>query len=172
MAVGGGVLEAFLELIHLLKGAAGAHSDTADGIFGKASMKAWQKYLNDRLYADNAEPTGPPAPDINYKVIDVSEFQSTINWDKVKAAGIKGVIVRCGFRGGETGKLKADAAFLDHIQGAAKAGLKLGIYLFTQGVTAAEGKAEADYALKQMEKAGVKLAYPIAIDTESMKNGK
>ena len=135
---------------------------TADGVAGTATIKALQKFLNAQEEKSSA-------------VIDVSEFQNTIDWAKVKAAGVEGVIVRCGFRGAETGKMKADARFLEHIQGAAKAGLKVGLYVFTQAITATEGKAEADYAISQMKKAGVKLSYPIAIDTESVtyrKNGK
>lgn len=132
---------------------------TADGIAGSGTVKALQKFLNAQ-------------EDKSHTVIDVSEFQSTINWDKVKAAGVKGAIVRCGFRGAETGKLKQDAAFLDHIKGAAKAGLKVGIYMFTQAITADEAKAEADYAISQMKKAGVTLSYPIAVDVESVKNGR
>lgn len=132
---------------------------TADGIAGANTIKALQRFLNDQ-------------EDESTAVIDVSEFQSTIDWAKVKAAGVKGVIVRCGYRGAETGKLKADSRFLEHIKGAAKAGLKVGIYMFTQAITAAEGKEEADYAIKQMQAAGVTLSYPIAVDTESVRNGR
>lgn len=31
------------------------------------------------------------------KIIDVSEHNGTINWAQVKAAGIAGAIIRCGF---------------------------------------------------------------------------
>lgn len=135
----------------------------ADGIFGTASMKALQKYLNahDRAETD--------------LVLDVSEFQSSINWKKVKAAGVQGVIVRCGYRGAEKGTLQEDSMFMEHIKGAFKAGLKVGVYMFTEAVNANEGKEEATYALNQLKKSGVKISYPIAIDTEAVyykKNGK
>lgn len=137
-----------------------------DGIAGKETIKAWQRCLN----GDKAKKP------FEGQVLDVSEFQKSINWKKVKATGIVGAIVRCGFRGCEKGTLQEDVRFLEHIKGAAAAGLKVGIYMFTEGINAAEGKAEAVYALKQLKKAGVTLSYPIAVDTEPAyykdKNGK
>lgn len=147
-----------------------------DGIFGKESMKAWQKYLNSQLFKDEKQEAqkteskkGESASaKTDYLVIDVSEFQKAIDWQKVKAAGIKGAIVRCGYRGYEKGTLKEDAMYLNHIQGAAKAGLKVGIYFFTEAINAKEGKEEAAYAIKLLKKAGVAISYPIAIDTEAI----
>lgn len=108
-------------------------------------------------------------------MIDVSEFQSAINWNKVKADGIEGVIIRCGYRGAEKGTLQQDSMFTNHINGAHKAGLKVGVYMFTEGINASEGKGEAVYALNLVKKAGIPLSYPIAVDTEDVfyyKNGK
>ena len=56
---------------------------------------------------------------------------------------------------------------MSHITGAAKAGLKVGVYFFTEAINAKEGREEAEYTLKLIKKAGVKLSYPIAIDTEN-----
>ena len=62
--------------------------------------------------------------------------------------------------------------FMNHIQGAYAAGLKVGIYFFTEAINAAEGKAEAQYAIKLLKKAGVKLSYPIGVDTEEINDKK
>lgn len=102
------------------------------------------------------------------KVIDVSFNQTNVDWNKVKADGVKGVIVRCGFRGYGSGKLQEDTQFMNHIKGASKAGLKVGVYFFTEAINAKEGKEEAIYTLDLIKKAGVKLSYPIAIDTENI----
>ena len=102
------------------------------------------------------------------KVIDVSFNQTNVNWDKVKADGVKGVIVRCGFRGYGSGKLQEDSQFMNHIKGASKVGLKVGVYFFTEAINAKEGKEEAIYTLELIKKAGIKLSYPIAIDTENI----
>ena len=102
------------------------------------------------------------------KVIDVSFNQTNVNWNKVKNDGVKGVIVRCGFRGYGSGKLQEDAEFMNHIKGASAAGLKVGVYFFTEAINAKEGKEEAIYTLNLIKKAGVKLSYPIAVDTENI----
>lgn len=154
----------------------------ADGRFGPNSVKALQKFLNkNSVKKETPKPATPkPVTPIvvptstpkNFKetVIDISYVQSkSIDWAKVKAAGIAGAIIRCGFRGYGSGALNEDSMFMNHITGANKVGLKLGIYFFTEAINAAEGKAEAQFALKMLKKAGVKLSYPIAIDTEDIK---
>ena len=158
----------------------GCYTGIIDGVFGAMSMKAWQKYLNSKLYGqEGPEPgktttsststsgnTSGGSSSSSYKVIDVSYVQKNIDWNKVKAAGIEGAIIRCGFRGYESGKLQEDDRFMEHIKGAHKAGLKIGVYFFTEGINAAEGKAEAAYTLNLIKKAGIPIDYPIAIDTE------
>lgn len=157
----------------------------ADGIWGKSTMKAFQKWLNGQLNpttkttktttttSTKTSTTSTSTPSIvdmskSETIIDVSYVQKSIDWNKVKAAGVKGAIIRCGYRGYGSGALNEDAMFMSHITGADKAGLKLGIYFFTEAINAAEGKAEAQFALKMLKKAGVKLTYPIAIDTENI----
>ena len=88
------------------------------------------------------------------------------------------MIVKCGYRGGDEGELHEDSMFLNHIAGANKAGLKVGVYMFTEAINAKEGKEEADYALELIRKCGLKMDYPIAVDSENAfwyekdKNGK
>lgn len=97
----------------------------------------------------------------------MSAFQSAIDWAKVKKSGIEGAIIRCGYRGYEKGNLAEDFMFTKHITGAHKAGVPVGIYFFTEAISAAEGKAEAEYAIKLWKKTGIPLAFPIAVDTEA-----
>lgn len=144
-----------------------------DAVFGKKSMKALQKFLNEQMdkkeEPKKEEKKEDPAPaKIDYLVIDVSEFQKTIDWAKVKAAGIKGAIIRCGYRGYEKGTLQQDSKFMSHIKGAHAAGLTVGVYFFTEAINASEGKEEAAYTLNLVKKAGIPLSYPIAIDTEAI----
>lgn len=107
---------------------------------------------------------------VKIKGIDVSTFQTSVDWDKIKAQGFKFAIIRCGFRGATTGKLTEDNRFLTHIKGAKKAGLDVGVYFFTEAINAAEGKEEADYAVQLVKKSGIKLDYPIVVDTENVSN--
>lgn len=149
-------------------------NEAIDGIFGVRSMKAWQECLNNNGKKKGGKPTPTPTPDPkptpskSTKVIDVSEFQDSINWSKVKADGVDGAIIRCGFRGATTAKLQMDAMFLNHIRGASKAGVKVGIYMFTEAINEKEGREEADYAVKLWQTAGVPIYYPIAVDTEQV----
>ena len=102
------------------------------------------------------------------KVIDVSYVQNSIDWNKVKADGVDGAMIRCGYRGYVSGTLQEDTNFVKHVKGAVKAGLKVGVYFFTEAINAAEGKEEAMFALRLIRREGLKLSYPVAVDTESI----
>ena len=96
--------------------------------------------------------------------IDVSKWQGKIDWKAVAGAGIEFAIIRVGYRGSATGVLVEDPYFKDNISGATKAGLKVGVYFFTQAVTEAEAVEEASMAMELVK--GYHLTYPIFIDTE------
>ena len=87
------------------------------------------------------------------KGIDVSEFQGeTIDWQQVKESGIEFVIVRLGYRAyGESGALVEDAMFEQNVQGALDAGLEVGVYFFSQAISAAEAVEETDFVLEQIQ---------------------
>ena len=99
------------------------------------------------------------------KGIDVSKWQGTIDWPTVKAAGIEFAIIRVGYRGSQTGVLVEDPTFKQNIEGATKAGLKVGVYFFTQAITEAEAVEEASMALSLTK--NYNLAFPIFVDTEN-----
>ena len=101
--------------------------------------------------------------------IDVSKFQSAINWTKVKNAGINFVMIRCGYRGYGTGVLVEDPMFASHITGAKAAGLRVGVYFFSQAVNEAEAVEEASMAVKLANRYGINM--PIAIDSEYAAGG-
>ncbi|MCQ2520747.1 MAG: Ig-like domain-containing protein [Lachnospiraceae bacterium] len=96
--------------------------------------------------------------------IDVSKWNGTIDWNKVAASGVKFAIIRCGYRGSTGGSLIADPTFVTNIQGAKAAGIKVGLYFFTQAVTELEAIEEASMAIALANTYGI--SYPIFIDTE------
>ena len=98
------------------------------------------------------------------KGIDVSSWQSSIDWTAVKNSGISFVIIRCGYRGSQSGALVEDSKFRGNITGAKAAGLKVGVYFFTQAVNEVEAVEEASMAVELAKNYGV--GYPIFIDTE------
>ena len=96
--------------------------------------------------------------------IDVSTFNGTIDWNKVKNSGVSYVIIRTGFRGSTQGALIEDNCFRQNIQGATNAGLKVGVYFFSQAINEVEAIEEASMVLSQVK--GYNLAYPVFIDVE------
>ena len=76
------------------------------------------------------------------KGIDVSKYQGDIDWQAVKADGVEYAFVRLGIRGYGSGKIVLDENFADNMQGANEAGVKAGVYFFTQAVTVEEAQEE------------------------------
>ncbi|MDY3015200.1 MAG: GH25 family lysozyme [Evtepia sp.] len=96
--------------------------------------------------------------------IDVSRYQGNIDWKQVKQAGVDFAIIRLGYRGYGSGALVMDPYFEKNITEARQAGIKVGVYFFSQAITAEEGAEEARYALDALK--GRKLDYPIVFDWE------
>lgn len=104
------------------------------------------------------------------KGIDVSLYQKQIDWEQVAASGISFAIIRCGFRGAATGKLVEDACFRRNIEGAKAAGIKVGVYFFTQAINENEAREEADMVLALCK--DYTLDLPIYIDSEDAISGR
>lgn len=101
--------------------------------------------------------------------IDVSKWNGSIDWNAVKNSGVSFVIIRCGYRGSSTGVLVEDPTFKRNIQGATAAGLKVGVYFFTQAINEVEAVEEASMVISLIK--GYGISYPVFIDTEKA-NGR
>ena len=101
--------------------------------------------------------------------IDISKHNGNIDWNAVKNSGVQYVILRCGYRGSASGVLVEDQKFKSNIQGATAAGLKVGIYFFSQAVNEVEAVEEASMTLSLIKKH--RITYPVYIDVESA-NGR
>ena len=99
-----------------------------------------------------------------YNGIDVSEHQKTINWNKVKSAGVDFAIIRVAGRGYGSGNLYEDKYYRQNLQGAIDAGIKVGVYFFSQAVTVKEAEEEADYILSRIS--GYNITLPVIYDFE------
>ena len=102
-------------------------------------------------------------------VIDVSRFNSSIDWNAVKASGVDYAIIRVGYRGYESGKLVMDSRFEENMQGAIAAGIKVGAYIVTQAVNTSEAVEEASFIVNACKKYNISL--PLCIDVESAGGG-
>ena len=89
--------------------------------------------------------------------IDVSSYQDTIDWDKVKKTGIKYVILRTTVRNGSM-----DSKFEYNYNNAKAKGLAVSGYHFSYAVSTAQAKKDAKNLISKLK--GKKL--PIYLDLE------
>ena len=98
--------------------------------------------------------------------VDVSKYQTNIDWAKLKKSGVSFAIVRIGYRGyGAAGNLVLDPMFEEHFTNIKNAGLKVGVYFFSQATTEDEAREEAQGCAYVLNKR--KLDYPIYFDSEA-----
>ena len=101
-----------------------------------------------------------------YYGIDVSQWQGTVNWSKVKADGISFVFIRCSYTSLKSFNLHTDPKFTANVTAAAAAGLKVGVYHYSGATSATEAKKEADYVLKVIKPYKSKITLPVMFDYE------
>lgn len=97
--------------------------------------------------------------------IDVSEWQGDIDFNKLKENGCEFVIIRMAFSSHKNEDLKLDKYYKTNIKNAKKAGLKVGVYFYTNTGSINEINKQSKFILKQLK--GYKLELPIAYDFES-----
>ena len=97
-------------------------------------------------------------------IIDVSSHNGEIDWNKVKESGVDGAMIRLGYRGYGDATIVEDECFQKNIAGAKNAGLKVGVYFFSQATTPEEAIEEAEYVTEKIWGRGVSL--PVAFDME------
>lgn len=99
--------------------------------------------------------------------VDVSEHQGQIDWQQVAQSDVEFAMVRLGYRGwGTEGVMRPDARGLENLDGAAEAGLKVGVYFFSQATSEAEAVEEAQFLLRLLD--GRKLDMPVVFDWENV----
>lgn len=103
-------------------------------------------------------------PEETLKGIDVSVYQGDIDWNAVKNAGYDFVMMRCGNRGYVTGLMVEDANFKKNVKGATDAGLKVGVYFFSQALTTEEALDEAEFVIDLIK--DYDITFPVAFDWE------
>ena len=102
------------------------------------------------------------------KGIDVSEWNGTIDWEKVKEDGISFAILRVGYGYTVNGKYTAavDAEFERNASECERLGIPYGVYVYSYARNATQAKQEAQGVIKLLE--GHALAYPVYIDIEDV----
>ncbi|MCH5325338.1 MAG: hypothetical protein J1E39_08990 [Eubacterium sp.] len=121
-----------------------------------------KRYEGDAYSADNISLYTTNA----IKGIDVSYYQDKyIDWNKVKASGIKFAMVRSSYGYiDEDSPSTADKYFHQNVTGAIKAGLDVGVYHYCYAETVEGARDEARFVLSLIK--GYDINYPIVIDIE------
>lgn len=96
------------------------------------------------------------------KIIDVSEWQGNIDFNKVKKSGISGVIIRAGY-----GKGNIDSKFIQNINNAIAAKMEyIGVYWFSYAYSEDMARKEAAYCNDIINKYKSNINLPIFFDYE------
>lgn len=110
----------------------------------------------------------------NYKTkdtmlgIDVSAWQGNIDFNKVKEDGCEFVIIRMAYNLEDDKEIYLDKYFTENLKNAKKAGLKVGVYVYTNASTKEDAIKQAKFIKKNLNK--TKLDFPIAYDFENWSN--
>lgn len=104
------------------------------------------------------------------QAVDVASHQEQIDWEQVRNAGVDVALLQLGYRGYSEGKVYLDPFFLQNLDGAASAGLKIGVYFFSQALSVEEAREEAEFVLQSLNHA--RLDYPVFFDWEEVPEGR
>lgn len=112
---------------------------------------------------DEPEPDPEPShPNATLQGIDVSAWQGMVDWEKVKAAGIDFVILRCGY--GMDIRSQDDEYFAYNAMECERLGIPYGVYLYSYADSVERASSEADHVLRLIQ--GRSLSYPVYFDME------
>lgn len=91
--------------------------------------------------------------------IDVSQFQGRINWEAVKAAGIRFAMLRAGYGAGTV-----DPEFNRNARECNRLGIPIGVYWFSYALNAEQAAREAEFCLNTIR--AYRIEYPVCYDFE------
>lgn len=93
--------------------------------------------------------------------IDVSAWQTNVDYEKVREQGCEFVLMRMGYCYSEITK---DDYYEQNIKNASAAGLDIGVYFYTTANTEEKARNQAKWIVEQLD--GRELDYPVAFDWE------
>ena len=102
--------------------------------------------------------------------IDVSVFQSGINWERVRASGVEFAMIKATQGRSEQNaslRLFTDSYFIRNMLGAGKAGIEIGVYHYLTAQTVTEALEEAEYYLSVIAPYKGAVSLYAAVDVES-----
>lgn len=122
-----------------------------------ANAKAWTK--TDKGYINSA---GKIIEGATMKGIDVSQWNGTIDWAKVKKTDVDYAIIRVGY--GSDFKSQDDKQFLNNVKGCIANKIPFGVYIYSYATNDSMAKSEAEHTLRLIK--GYTLNFPVYYDLE------
>lgn len=158
-------LLALLLGVALIAGAARVLPSQAEiqGTLRGAGKNTWKKVNGTYRNAKNQV-----IPGASKRGIDVSKWQKSIDWARVKKSDISFAIIRCGYI--KNGKAVTDPKWRRNANECKKKGIPFGTYLYSYATTTTQAKKEAWHVLRLVK--GYRLRYPIYLDMENEVQGR
>ncbi len=107
--------------------------------------------------------------------VDVSSYQKEIDWEKARRSGVEFAFIRVGYRGYSTdptkGKIVADNYYITNIKNAVKAGVNVGVYIYSQAITEQEAVEEAQFVLDRIKDLSVQMQVVLDYEYASTSSG-
>lgn len=132
------------------------NSNTSNSINNEENVTNFQDIVN--IYKNDKTEIG----------IDVSRWQGDIDFTKLKDAGVEFVFIRIGGTQGIDGDYFVDSKFIDNITSAAKVGMPVGIYFYSNASSTHQAVSDALWVIDNIK--DKKIDLPIAIDWENWQN--
>ena len=95
-------------------------------------------------------------------IIDVSYHNGVINWERVKASGCAGAILRCGY--GDDIASQDDKQWIRNLAECERLGIPVGVYLYSYATCDRQAQSELDHILRLIK--GHTFQLPIFLDVE------
>lgn len=95
-------------------------------------------------------------------IIDVSYHNGVINWERVKASGCAGAILRCGY--GDDIASQDDKQWIRNLSECERLGIPVGAYLYSYATSDRQAQSELDHILRLIK--GHTFQLPIFLDVE------
>lgn len=106
----------------------------------------------------------------SYIGADISKYNGETDFGLLRDAGIDYVMLRLGARGYGSGQIMLDEKYVENMTKATEAGIDIGVYFFSQAITAEEAVEEANFVIQNL--ANYQITYPVAFDMEYVENDK
>lgn len=83
---------------------------------------------------------------MSVKGVDISDNNNNVDFEALKRAGVKFVLIRCGYGGDYPNQ--DDGEFFNNVRKAKAADIPYGVYLYSYALSTAQAKSEAAHALR------------------------